>query len=187
MLHQQPSALSFARQQKLDGEEFRAIAYLTTIAGDISGAEQHRRSYASSHPWLSPRVIEVIRIQDKIAAAVESGEGQGALDAASNLPDFQYLELLLNKARAHLLLKNYQEAEEECGRVTLVARGTLNGIRFPAFEILSCHYLGQVYEGAGQRDQARKEYERFISYFKDSHTHLAQVAEARSALTRLAH
>jgi hypothetical protein len=57
--------------------------------------------------------------------------------------------------------------------------------RFPAIELLSHYYLGQVYERTGKRDQAIHEYLEFLSQFEISHTRLPQVAEARSTLNRL--
>ena len=56
---------------------------------------------------------------------------------------------------------------------------------FPAVEILTHFYLGQLYERTGKRDQAVNEYQDFLSHFSNSHTRLPQVGEARTALKRL--
>jgi eukaryotic-like serine/threonine-protein kinase len=56
---------------------------------------------------------------------------------------------------------------------------------FPAVEILTHYYLGQLYERTGKRDQAVNEYQDFLSHFSNSHTRLPQVGEARTALKRL--
>jgi eukaryotic-like serine/threonine-protein kinase len=79
--------------------------------------------------------------------------------------------------------------EAEFRRALLLERDLSNFFeltrRFPAFQILSGFYLGQLYERTGKRDQALSEYQEFLSHFDNSHTRLAQVGEARTALKRL--
>ena len=127
--------------------------------------------------------------QDEMAAAVERNDGQSAVNRAGSLPDFQSPELLFLKARAHLLTNDYASADTEFRRALLLERDLSNFIvlrlRFPAFQILSGFYLGQLYDRTGRRDQALSEYQEFLSHFDNSHTRLAQLGEARAALKRL--
>jgi eukaryotic-like serine/threonine-protein kinase len=189
MLGQSSAALSFVQQQKLEGEELQSVAFLQTMAGNKSAAEQSLQRFASSHPWVTPHAVELQKAQYEIAAAVERNDGQSAANRAGSLPDFQWPELLFLKARAHLLTNDYASAEAEFRRALLLERDLSNffvlTLRFPAFQILSGFYLGQLYERTGKRDQALSEYQEFLSHFDNSRTRLAQLDEARTALKRL--
>jgi tetratricopeptide (TPR) repeat protein/predicted Ser/Thr protein kinase len=189
MLGQGSVALSFAQQQKLEGEELQPTAFLQMISANNSAAEQSVQRFASSHPWVSPHAVDVQKAQYEIAAAVERNDGQSAVNRASSLPDFQFPELTFLKARAHLLTNDYASAEAEF-RSTLLSERDLSNfffltVRFPAFQVLSHFYLGQLYERTGKRDQALSEYQEFLSHFENSHTRLVQLSEARAALKRL--
>jgi serine/threonine protein kinase/tetratricopeptide (TPR) repeat protein len=189
LLGESSSALSFVRQQKLDGEELLAVAFFDTIAGNTSAAQQSLKRYALSHPWIAPRALEVRQTYFDMSAAVENGDGQTALTRASSIPDFQDSYLLFLKARAHLLTGDYSSAETELRAVLRIERNLENGQvmaeRFPALGILSHYYLGQLYERTDKRDQALNEYQEFLSHFAGSETRLAQVGEARKSLKRL--
>jgi len=189
MLGQSSSALSFAQQQRLDGEELQAIALLQTIAGNTSAAEQSLKRFAESHPAIAPRSLEHQQAMNEMLAAVERNDGQTALTRASSIPDFQFAPVLFLKGRAHLLVNDYSSAETEFHRALLFAHNQANlrflTQRFPVLEMLCHYYLGQVYERAGKRDQAINEYQEFLSHFQSSHTRLPQVAEARTTLKRL--
>jgi tetratricopeptide (TPR) repeat protein len=190
MLGEGPSAFSFAQQQKLDGEELQAIAFLQTMTKNASAAQQSLEQFATTHPWVSARYIEILRTINDAQAAMESNDGQTALNLAASIPDLQVPELLFLKGRSHLLINDYAAAEAEFRRVplrtrTLVSTFRLIKRRFPAIELLSHYYLGQVYERTGKRDQAIHEYQEFLSHFESSHTRLPQVAEARTTLKRL--
>jgi eukaryotic-like serine/threonine-protein kinase len=189
MMGQNSSALAFAQQQKLDDEELQTVAFLETLAGNPSAAQQSLQRFAASHPWVSPRAIEIDQVYADVTAAVQHGDGQTALSRAATIPDFQEPYLQFLKARSHLLINDYSFAEAEF-RAVLVANhllansGFLVG-RFPVAEILSHYYLGQLYERTGKRDQAINEYQEFLSHFGNSQTRLAQVGDARGALKRL--
>src|SRR5207302_8954882 len=66
MLRQSSSALSFAQQQKLDGEELQAVALLQTIAGNTSAAEQNLKRFAERHPAVAPRVLEQKQVMNEM-------------------------------------------------------------------------------------------------------------------------
>ena len=188
-LGNQSSALSFVQQQKLNGEELPALAFLQTMAGNSSAAHQSLQRYASNHPWIAPRGIEIAQAYFDIIAAVQNGDGQSALSRAASIPDFQDPYLLFFKARAYLLANDFSSAEKAFRAELLNERNLENGRvvadRFPALGILSHFYLGQLYEKTGKHDQALNEYQDFLSYFEGSNTRLVQVSDARAALKRL--
>ena len=190
MMGQGPSALTFAQQQKLDGEELQAVAFLETMAGNSTAAEQSWRRFAASHPLVTPRVIEIGQTLDEISAAVGRGDGQGALTLATRIPDLQFpVYLIFFKGRSHLLTNDYSSAEGELRSVLRRERDMENGSamseRFPILGILSHYYLGQLYERTGKRDQAINEYQEFLSHFQGSQARLPQIGEARTALKGL--
>jgi tetratricopeptide (TPR) repeat protein len=189
LLGESSSALSFAQQQKLDGEELEIVAFLQTIEGNLSAAQQSLQKFAASHPWIAPRALEISQAIADIASAVHRGDGQAALNRTSSIPDFQFPYLLFLKGRAHLLTNDYASAETEFRTALRIERsmantGTLTQ-RFPVIGILCHYYLGQLYERTGKRDQAINEYQEFLSHFPSSQSRLAQVGEARTALKRL--
>jgi eukaryotic-like serine/threonine-protein kinase len=189
LLGQGSSALAFAQQQKLGGEELLPVAFLQTIAGNPSAARQSLQRFASSHPWVAPRALEIQETLNDVVAAVLRGDGQTALSRAATIPDFQRPDLLFLKGRAHLLNRDYSAAESEFGVALRRERSLANSQamtgRFPVLEILSHYYLGQLYEGTGKHDQAINEYQEFLSHFQSSQPHLPQIGEARTALKRL--
>ena len=189
LLGQGSPALSFAQQQKLDDEELQDVAFLQTMAGNPSAAQQTWQRFASSHSWVTPRAVEIQRISYEMSAAVERGDGQAALTLATGVPDSQYPRALFLKARAHLLTNDYSSAEAEFRGVLRRVRNLENFTslteRFPILGILSHYYLGQLYERTGKRDLAINEYQEFLSHFQSSQTRLSQVGEARTALKRL--
>ncbi|HYL13207.1 MAG TPA: protein kinase [Terriglobales bacterium] len=189
MLDQSSSALSFAQHQKLDGEELQVVAFLQTIVGNTSGAEQSLKRFAVSHPAVAPRAIETYQTLNDMSAAVERNDGQTALTRAASIPNFQYAPVLFLNGRAHLLVKDYSLAETEFRRTLLFGSNQANfrflALRFPAQELLCHYYLGQLYERTGKRDQAINEYQEFLSHFEGSHTRLRQLGAARAALKKL--
>jgi len=165
------------------------VAFLETLAGNSSAAQLSLQRFAASHPWVSPRAIEIDQVYADVTAAVQRGDGQLALNRAASIPDFQEPYLLFLKARSHLLVNDYSSAEPEFRAVSaanhfLANAGTVVG-RFPLTEILSHFYLGQLYERTGKRDQAVNEYQEFLSHFANSQTRLTQIGDARAALKRL--
>ena len=79
MLGEGSSAFSFTQQQKLDDEELQTVAFLQTVAGNPSAAQQSLQRFASSHPWIAPRALEIEQTYADVSAAVHSGDGQAAL------------------------------------------------------------------------------------------------------------
>ena len=100
MTGEDSSALAFAQKQKLNDEEQLTVAFLQIMAGNSSAAERSLQRYAASHPWISPRSLEIIRAFADMSAAVHRGDGQAALNRAASIPDFQESYLLFLKARA---------------------------------------------------------------------------------------
>jgi tetratricopeptide (TPR) repeat protein len=183
------SALRFAQQQKLNDEELQGVAFLQTVAGNPSAAQQSLQRFASSHPWVTPRAVEIQQALSDVSAAVERGDGQAALTLATRLPNLRTPYLVFLKARGHLLTNDYASAETGFSAVLQLDRNMENldalAGRRPVLEILSHYYLGQLYERTGKRDSAINEYQEFLSPFENSHTRLSQVSEARTALKRL--
>ncbi|HYN14721.1 MAG TPA: tetratricopeptide repeat protein, partial [Terriglobales bacterium] len=183
-------ALSFARQQKLHGEELPAVALLEMVRGDAGTSERALQQYAGTR-GTSPRFLEVRGALHKVIAAVTRNDGGSALAAVTGLPDFQTEPLLFSKGRAHLLLNNYPAAEEDFRR-TLRQSHSMGNLGFmladvPLYAVLSHFYLGQLYERTGKTQQAVDEYQSFLSHFEGSRTKMPQVAEGRAALKRLMH
>jgi eukaryotic-like serine/threonine-protein kinase len=189
LLGQSSSTLSFIQQQNLNDEQLPAIAFFQTMAGNVSASGQTLEKYASSHPWISPRGIEIRQEIFDMVAAVEKGDGQAALNHIAHLPESDNEYRLFFKGRAHLLTNDYASAEQEFRGALLSERNIENSAatlqRFPALGILSHYYLGQLYERTGKHDQAINEYQEFLSHFSNSQTRLPQVADARNALKRL--
>jgi len=184
-------ALAFARQQKLHGEELPAVAFLQAVRGDQAASERDLQSFASARPWISPRYIELYRLGNQITAGILRNDGRGALDAFGRYPDLQRVEILFNRARAHLLVNDYASAEPEFRNTLRESRGfsnfTFMRAQVPLFAVLCHFYLGQLYEATGKSQQAIDEYQSFLSHFEGSRTKLPQVGEARAALKRLMH
>jgi tetratricopeptide (TPR) repeat protein len=189
LLGESSSALSFAQQQKLNDEEQQTVAFLQTMAGNPSAAQQSLQRFGSSHPWIAPRALEIDQAFADVSAAVHRGDGQTALSRSSSIPDFQDPYLLFLKGRSHLLTNEYASAETELRAVlrserSLANYDALRG-RFPILGILSHYYLGQLFERTSKRDQAINEYQEFLSHFANPQSRLPQVGEARTALKRL--
>src|ERR1700723_745425 len=189
LLGEGSSALSFTQQQKLDDYEQQTVAFLETVAGNPTAAQQSLQRFASSHPWITPRALEIYQASADIPAAVDRGDGPAALSRATSIPDFQSPSLLFLKGRAHLLTNDYASAETAFRGVLRNKRSLANTAtlmqRFPLLSILSHYYLGQFYERIGKRDQAINEYQEFLSHFASPQARLPQVADARAALKRL--
>ena len=189
LLGEQSAALSFVQKQKLGGDELIAQAFLQTVAGNPSASRQMLERYASGHPWISPRALELRQIYFDVIAAVQKGDGQMALDRLVGVPNYQDPYLLFFRGRAALLTNDYSSAETDLRAVQLQERNLENSQvmteRFPALGILSHYYLGQLYERTSKRDQAINEYQEFLSHFSGSQSRPAQVTDARAALQRL--
>jgi serine/threonine protein kinase/tetratricopeptide (TPR) repeat protein/TolB-like protein len=183
------AALSFAREQKLHGEELPAVALLEAVRGDQAASDQILQQYAATHTWISPQFIERQRTLNRMTAAMARSDGRGTLAAAGHLPDLTVLGVLFAKARANLLLNDYASAERGFQRILVGHRsaGDFGSMRthIPLYSLLAHYYLGQLYEATGKSQQAIDEYQSFLSHFERSRTRLPQVAEAGTALKRL--
>jgi len=181
--------LAYARQQKLAGEEYRALSFLETVRGDTAAAEQSLQQYAAAHPWVGPQGLEILRAWNQMYAALARNDASGVLAAAGRLSDFRQSWLQFAKGRAHLLQKDYPAAERELRLAVFGERGMSNfnelRQRIPLLAILGHFYLGQVYVATGKRDMAANEYQEFLRHFEGSSARLPQLAEARAAVKRL--
>jgi eukaryotic-like serine/threonine-protein kinase len=182
-------ALSFARSQKLQGEEGYPLAFLEACRGDLTAAGQEIQAVASTRPWLGPRAFDLERTRCEMQAALMRRHGRAVLSAAGGLPDYDYSDLLMVRGRGALLVQDYAGAERlfrraiKAGR--LLYQPTDVSYHSPLIQMLCHFYLGQVYEATGKREQAASEYREFLSHFEGSQTRLPQVAEARAGLKRL--
>lgn len=184
-------ALAFARQQRLEGEEHRAISFLEAAQGDLAGAERSVQQHGATHPWLATVALDVERARNETVAAIARNDGGVAKTAAMRLPnaDLEDAWLPFLRARAALLARDYAAAEQLLRRTLRAVRSlAFSGFlpyRTPSVALLSRFYLGQLYEAIGKRDQAVSEYREFLSRFAGSPTRLPQLSEARAALERL--
>ena len=189
LLGQTEAALSYAQQQKLDGDELVAIAFLQTMQGNNEAAEQSRQKFFSRRPWISQFAQNLERALDTAVVAVNRGDGPGALAQLASAPNFQRSNMLLLRGRAHLLANDLPAAEADLKNAQRWDRNLENfrvmSLRVPMYGVLAKFYLGQVYEKQGKRDLAINEYQEFLSHFDSAHTKLPQVAEARKALNNL--
>jgi len=189
LLGQTASALSYAQQQKLDGEELPTVAFLQTLQANEVAAEQSRQKYFSARPWLSQAAQNLGRAHDAAWLAIEHGDGQGAESQMARLPNLQRSNILFLRGRAHLLTGDLAAAEADFKGTQSWDRNLENfrvmTLRVPVWSVLAEFYLGQVFEKQGKRDQAINEYQEFLSHFESSHTKLPQVEQARAAVTNL--
>jgi eukaryotic-like serine/threonine-protein kinase len=185
------SALSFARQQKLNGEELPAIAGLEAASGNGSGSRRALQQYMAAHTWISPKFIEQQHVFGQILAALAANNGRSALTAADHLPPFTATPFLFAKARGSLLLQDYASAEHGFQQVIVENRLPATGDfgatlrQVPLYSTLAHYYLGQVYEATGKTQQAIDEYQSFLSHFEGSGAVLPEVERARGALKKL--
>jgi len=188
-LGRESEALSFARRQKLQGEEGYPLAFLEACRGDLEAAERALKAAASTRPWLGPRAFDLQRTHCEMQAALVRGDGRAVLNAASRLPDYEYSDLLIVRGRAELLVQDYGAAERLIRRAIKAGRLLYRPpdvySHSPLFQMLCHFYLGQVYEAAGKLEQAVSEYREFLSRFDGAQTRLSQVTQARAALKRL--
>ena len=183
------SALSFARQQKLAGDEHWAVSWLEAVAGDAPAAARSLEELRAARPWFTQRSLDFLRAYNGAWAALARNDGQGVVSATTGAPDWPFPWFLLAKGRAQLLLKDYAAAERQL-RLALLHERDVSILdkmrtRTPLLGHLCHFYLGQLYEATSKREQAVNEYQEFASHFEGSKTRLPQVAEARAALKRL--
>jgi serine/threonine protein kinase/TolB-like protein/Flp pilus assembly protein TadD len=181
--------LAFARAQKLSGEEYETVSLLEAVLGDASASERSLQQFASSHPWLSRRGIEIARARIQILAAFVRKDPEGVLAQAGQIPDFQVADFQLAKGASHLLLKDYAAAERELRRAITLGRlqedPSMIRNRLPIATALAHFYLAQLLEVTGKHKQAISEYQEFLSHFENSRARLPEIAGARAALKRL--
>jgi tetratricopeptide (TPR) repeat protein len=182
------SDLVLARQQKLSGWEYGAIAALQAAQGDTAASDRSLQLYAAARPELSSQGREEIRKYIALYAALVRRDAPGVLQVASRLPNFVVSPLRYPRGWAYFETKDYTRAEQDL-RTALVqerSQSNFNAIRTrsPLLAAMAHFYLGQVYEATGKREQAANEYQEFLSHFENSRASLPQIALARAALQR---
>jgi tRNA A-37 threonylcarbamoyl transferase component Bud32/tetratricopeptide (TPR) repeat protein len=152
------TALAFARQQKLGGEEHRAVSWLEAVTNDASAAARSLEEFRAARPWFNPRSLDFLRAYNGAWAALARSDGQGVLSVTAGAPDWPVPWFLFAKGRAQLLLKDYAAAERQLRLALLRERelGNWNKVRTrtPLLAQLCHFYLGQLYEATGKREQA---------------------------------
>jgi serine/threonine protein kinase/tetratricopeptide (TPR) repeat protein len=180
--------LAFARQQKLSGLEYRAIALLQAAQGDTAGCERSLQLYAAARPELGPQGVERLRNYDALYAALARQDAQGVIAAAGRLPNYTNSWLRYPRGWAYFETKDYSRAEQDLRAAVFSEKNqsTFNFMRThsPLLAALAHFYLGQVYEATGKREQATNEYQEFLSHFDNSRARLPQIPLARAALQR---
>jgi serine/threonine protein kinase/tetratricopeptide (TPR) repeat protein len=182
------SDLAFARQQKLAGWEYRAIALLQAAQGDTAASERSLQLYTAALPEVRPQGLEQIRNYNALYAALVRKDAPGVLAVSSRLPNFNISLLRYPRGWAYFETKDYTRAEQDL-RAAVVDERLLSNVndvrtRSPLRAALTHFYLGQVYEATGKREQATNEYQEFLSHFDKSRASLPQIALARAALQR---
>ena len=189
MLGDTASALTFAQQQKLDGEELIVISILQRVLGKADAAEQSLQKFAASHPYVAGRWIETQRESGEWLAALYRGDGGAAARVAGEYIKRNFAEVLYRRAWTYLLVNDYSAAEEGFHKAAVWDRTLENFTtitrRMPIYEVLMHFQVAQIDERNGKRDAAINEYQEFLSHFETSHTKLPQVAQARAALKKL--
>jgi eukaryotic-like serine/threonine-protein kinase len=180
------SDLAFARQQKLQGRENEAIAFLQAVQGDAAASEHSLQLYAAARPEIGPQGIKISRNYMALYSALVRNDPQGVLAAAGRLPNSTDASFRYPRGWAYLQTKDYARAEQDLRAAIFDERdlSNINAIRghSPLMDALAHFYLGQVYEATGKRDQATNEYQEFLSHFENSRAKLSQMAVARAAL-----
>ncbi|MBV9610634.1 MAG: tetratricopeptide repeat protein, partial [Acidobacteria bacterium] len=181
--------LTYARQQKLHGEEFEAVAFLERIAGDQAGSDRDYQQYATAHGQVSQYALDQERAIADLLPSLARGDAQGTLATAGRIGDATAEMVWFAKGRAYLMQKNYADAESNLRRAVLANRIQFNPFytrqQVPLVGFLAHYCLGQVYEATGKRDQAVNEYQTFLAHFENSRATLPEVAAARDGLKRL--
>jgi tetratricopeptide (TPR) repeat protein len=181
--------LSYARQQKLHGEELAGIAFLERVAGDQASSDRDYQQFATAHPEILEPGMTQERAFAELLFSLAHGDAQGMLAAACRISDATADIAWFARGRAHMIQKDYVTAEAELRRATLANRIQFNPNftrrQIPLIGFLAHYYLGQVYETAGKRDQAINEYQTFLSHFENSRATLPEIAAAKDALKRL--
>ena len=178
--------LTFARQQKLGGQENGIIAFLQAEQGNAAGASHSLQLAAQAHPEFGAKGVEMLENYQALYLALSHQDAPAVLAAASRLPNSVSARVLFPRGWAYFATKDYVRAEADLRETILDER------RLSDFNIVASHsplvlalahfYLGQVYDATGRREQAANEYQEFLSHFEDSECQLPQIALAKAAL-----
>jgi len=186
LLGQEQAALSFARRQKLpDKKEQFAVSFLEAASGNEAGAEAALQQFAAANPDVPARAIQAMRDWNTGLSALRNSNPYAVLPV---LPKLRFgtwnlpWPAFLVRGRIRLLANDDAGAERDFKSSIALNRGAH---AIPLAEQLSHFYLGQVYEQMGKRNDAIREYQKFLTPYAKSDSRLPQLTQAKAALKRL--
>lgn len=186
LLGQEQAALAFIRQQKLPNKQEQLwVSSLEAIAGNEAGAEAALQEYAQANPEVPARVIEGNRDWNTAQLLLRRADREAAGRLLPKLKVNSDPLATLTRGRIRLLVNDHAGAERDFKTAIAWLRLYTMYPQMPLIEQLSHFYLGQLYEQTGKREDAIREYQKFLTPFAKSTSRLPQIAEARAALKRL--
>ena len=193
LLGRGPAALRFARAQRMEGEQFPAIALLQAGSGDLTSAESSLQQYVSVRPFLSAKYIERRRALHRAWSALLRGDGAAITAALAPLPDpvWQDVDWITFLRGVGLAMSGHAEAaQRQLGRAVTIQRNLLGTFWVPnshsiTVQRLAHFYLAAGFEASGDRGRAAAEYRAFLAAYRRVRPSLPQVAVADNALKRL--
>ena len=189
-LGKEQAALAFARQQVLPNKEEQiTVSMLEAASGNEAGVQAALQQYAEVNPEVPARVIQAIRDWNTAIFTLRRADKNAATRLLPNLklnsfPSGFYVGFLI-RGRIRLLANDYAGAEQDFKLAITNLRLVRSLPQIPLTEQLSHFYLGQTYEQTGKRDDAIREYQKFLTPYAKSMSRLPQLAAARTALKRL--
>ena len=195
LLGQETEALAGARKQKLPKKrELLTISMLQAAAGEDFA--EPLQEYGEANSGVPVAVLRPLQTFHSALKAVHHRDRDAA---ALVLPDLMtdtsqsschrpFLFFFI-RARLRLLTNDYVGAAGDFKTAIIDNRNLASPLftttAMPLLEHLSHFYLGQIYEKTGERDNAIGEYQKFLTPYAKSTSHLPQLAEARASLKRL--
>ena len=190
LLAQERAALAVAKRQELRGQELWVVSFLEASAGNENAAKVALQQYAKLNPDVPASVIEQRQKLNAALLALRSGDQEATKRILPEITNRPLLVPFLFRGRLRLLVGDYTAAEHDLQSAILETRDqsvyAQSRSSLPLTEHLAHFYLGQVYEQTGKRDDAIREYQKFLRPYAKSHSRLPQIAAARAALKRTA-
>ena len=195
MLQREQQALVSVRRQSLpQHRELLTISMLQAAAGEDFTASL--QEYGRANPQVPAAVLKHLQTLNTALTAVRRRDRAAAarvlpdlLVQRSRSDNYRVFLFFFVRARVRLLTADYAGAERDFRTAILDTRNLASPFytktAMPIVEQLSHFYLGQIYEQAGRRDEAVREYRKFLEPYAKSTSRLPQLAEARASLKRL--